>query len=57
MNYHFARLKDQDRLTPYQVSMAKKKIASPRRSKSPVWRVPSMAPAAFRSNSQSSATC
>jgi glutaryl-CoA dehydrogenase len=24
MNYHFARLKDQDRLTPYQVSMAKK---------------------------------
>jgi glutaryl-CoA dehydrogenase len=24
MNYHFARLKDQDRLSPYQVSMAKK---------------------------------
>lgn len=24
MNYHFARLKDQDQLTPYQVSMAKK---------------------------------
>ena len=24
MNYHFARLKDQDRLTPHQVSMAKK---------------------------------
>jgi glutaryl-CoA dehydrogenase len=24
LNYHFARLKDQDRLTPYQVSMAKK---------------------------------
>jgi glutaryl-CoA dehydrogenase len=24
MNYHFARLKDEDRLTPYQVSMAKK---------------------------------
>ncbi|MGQ4807420.1 Acyl-CoA dehydrogenase [Candidatus Entotheonellaceae bacterium PAL068K] len=24
MNYHFARLKDQDRLTPYQISMAKK---------------------------------
>jgi glutaryl-CoA dehydrogenase len=24
MNYHFARLKDQNRLTPYQVSMAKK---------------------------------
>ncbi|GIX49051.1 MAG: acyl-CoA dehydrogenase [Candidatus Tectimicrobiota bacterium] len=24
MNYHFSRLKDQDRLTPYQVSMAKK---------------------------------
>jgi glutaryl-CoA dehydrogenase len=24
MNCHFARLKDQDRLTPYQVSMAKK---------------------------------
>jgi glutaryl-CoA dehydrogenase len=24
MNYHFARLKDDDRLTPYQVSMAKK---------------------------------
>jgi glutaryl-CoA dehydrogenase len=24
MNYHFARLKDQDRLGPYQVSMAKK---------------------------------
>lgn len=24
MNYHFARLKEQDRLTPYQVSMAKK---------------------------------
>lgn len=24
MNYHFARLKDQGRLTPYQVSMAKK---------------------------------
>src|SRR4030095_11819934 len=24
MNYHFARLKDQDRLPPYQVSMAKK---------------------------------
>jgi glutaryl-CoA dehydrogenase len=24
MNYHFARLKDQDRLNPYQVSMAKK---------------------------------
>jgi glutaryl-CoA dehydrogenase len=24
MNYHFARLKDQDRLSPFQVSMAKK---------------------------------
>jgi glutaryl-CoA dehydrogenase len=24
MNYHFARLKDQGRLLPYQVSMAKK---------------------------------
>jgi glutaryl-CoA dehydrogenase len=28
MNYHFARLKDQDRLTPYQVSMAKKNSVS-----------------------------
>jgi glutaryl-CoA dehydrogenase len=24
MNYHFARLKDQDRLSPFQISMAKK---------------------------------
>jgi glutaryl-CoA dehydrogenase len=44
MNYHFARLKDRDRLSPYQVSMAKK-IAWPRRSTLPVWRAPSTAPA------------
>ena len=56
MNYHFARLKDQDRLTPYQVSMAKK-IASARRSTSPVWRALSTVPAAFPSSSRSSDTC
>ena len=54
MNYHFARLKDQDRLTPYQVSMAKNSV--PRRSKSPVWRVPSRRQWHF-AQFQSSATC